>query len=140
MRNSVVSGTPAIGINISDDVLNGLDAGITVENCSVQGATQKGISLCNTSANSILSCNVSNCGGDGIFLATNAINNAVRDNTIVNNAGYGINDVPDNAGSVSANQVFHNFARNNKPSNYNFTGPLANPPFTGAGALDNANA
>ncbi len=117
LRNCTVSGNPSVGIALQQDALNGPNSGVIIENCTVKGAVNQGIGLSSAVNCAILGCQITNCQGDGILLGTATSQNAVRDNTVINNGGFGINNATT---QPNGNQIYHNFASNN------FTGGVNN--------------
>ncbi len=132
IRNCIVSGNPSAGIAIVQDTpnnTNGGNSGITVQNCTVQGAVSQGILLSNTSSSSILASQVFDGSGDGIVIDSATLNCSIRDNTVTNNAGIGINNMGTNS------SIFHNFAKSNGT---NYAGvSLVVAPAPGVGVLEN---
>lgn len=112
VNSCTVSGNPSVGIALTPDTLNGLNSGITVQKCTVQNAVTQGILVSQSSQCTIFGNTVSNGNGDGVFIDSGSVQTAVRDNTLTNNTGFGIN----NAGLQSS--IFHNFASGNGAGNY----------------------
>ena len=143
VRNCTVSGNPLMGIALQSDTLNGVDTGVIVENNLIKGALSYGIFVSGASPTLL----ATNCGiygnkvvggaSDGIHLDANTAQCSVRDNSLINNAGFGINDLANSTGT-GTNRIYHNFAQSNKPvsDNYQFV-PLVTGPTTGVGVLEN---
>ena len=134
VRQCTVTGTPAIGIALQQDTLNGTDTGVIIENCLVQGAAQQGI-LCALATNcGIYSSKIIGCQSDGIRLDAQTSQCSVRDNTLISNGGYGIS----NLNGSGHNTIYHNFAQNNALGNYNgVAAVLITPPAAHVGVLEN---
>ena len=151
VRNCVVSGNPAIGIAIQPDQLNGLNSGITIKDNTIQSAVLAGILVSQSSECQILGNEIIDTltvpvagtspaqAGSGIFLDACTSNCAVRDNTLTNNAGFGIYN------SGTNNQIYHNFASaNGSQSNgvgTNYVGvSIVAQPAPNLGVLENISA
>ena len=134
-RNCTVSGNPSIGIAFQQGNLNGPNTGVIVENCTVKGAVNQGIALASAINCGIYGCQVIGCQSDGIILgsqppmaATTALQNSLRDNTLINNGGFGINNL-----AGDSNKIYRNFAQANGGSYNNVlfvTAPAAATPIS----------
>lgn len=120
LRNCNVSGRPSIGINVGIDPLNLNNQGVIIENCVVQGATQQGINLLEAVSCAVYDSNVFENAMDGI-VTDSCLQCVLRNNTVINNDGNGINNMANSVGT----QIYHNFANNNGT---NYVGaPLVTP-------------
>ena len=129
LRNTVVSGTPTIGIAVQTDSLNGFDEGVIIENVLVDGAQSSGIFFANALNCAVFGSQILNGQGDGITINGQSSQTGVRGNTLTNNRGFGIN----NSGANS--QIYANFAAANG-SNYS-PNILVSRPIAGVGSLEN---
>lgn len=127
IQNTTIDGVRNVGIYLEgvlySQLLNNTVRGTQVgSGIFLKGST--GISLFGNTAisNSI----------DGIFLDSNTIQCAVRDNTVSKNGGVGIN----NQAMLQTNKIYHNFAQNNRIKNYAGVELVAKPG-EGVGALEN---
>lgn len=125
----VVSGTPSVGIAVQLDTLNGFDEGVMIEQCVIDGAQCAGILFASAVNAGVFSTKVLNGQGDGILIDVNSSQTAVRDNTVINNRGFGIRNLGTNS------QIYHNFASGNG-RNYS-SGILVALPGPGVGSLEN---
>lgn len=132
ISNCVISGTPAVGIAVQSDLLNGYDEGVVIERCLIDGAECAGIIFSQAVNSAVLSTQVVNCQGDGISIDSLSTRTAVRDTTLTNNRGVGLR----NLGLQS--QIYHNFASGN---GQNYVGvPLVAAPAAGLGSLENISS
>ncbi len=132
LRNCTISGNPSVGIALEQDALNGPNSGVVLENCQVTGAVNQGILLTTATDCGIYNCKVIQGAGDGIQLGAQTSQCSVQNNTLINNKGFGINDLS----SSSTNRIYHNFAQGNNP-NFSATVPLVTGPANNVGVLNN---
>lgn len=130
IRNCLISGNPSLGIALTVDTLNGTDTGIVVENCTIREATEHGIAFFSATNSAIYGSKVISCTGDGIFLDTNTNQCSVRDNTLISNGKFGIENVG------TDNKIYHNFAQGNG-TDYSSGVPLVTSPAPHVGVLEN---
>lgn len=129
LRNTVVSGTPTIGIAVQPDTLNGIDEGVVIENVLIDGAQSSGIFFANALNCAAFNSQIINGQGDGITVNAQSSQTAIRGNTLTNNRGVGLR----NSGSNS--QIYANFAAGN---GLNYAGTnLVSAPARGLGSLEN---
>ena len=138
-----VTGNPATGIALEQDSLNGPNDGVIISNCTIKGATTNGIFIAQTTPPStttppatgsrcmLLSNQILGGAGNGILLGAQTSLCAVRDNTLINNAGIGI------ANLGVSNAIFHNFAQNNGTNFSGVPADLITPPVAHVGVLEN---
>ena len=107
VRNTVVSGTPSIGIAVQPDSLNGTDEGVILENILVDGAQCTGILFAGALNCAVFNSQILNGQGDGISIDSESSQTAARGNTLTNNRSFGIR----NSGINS--QIYQNFASAN---------------------------
>ena len=129
INRCVVSGTPSVGIAVQPDTLNGYDEGVMIEQCIVDGAQCAGILFASALNCGAFATKVVNGQADGILIDASSSQTAVRDNTLINNRGFGIRNLGLNS------QIYHNFASGNG-SNYS-TGILVAFPGPEVGSLEN---
>ncbi len=128
VKNTVVSGTPSIGIAVQADSLNGIDEGVILENVLVDGAQNSGILFDSALNSAIFNSQIVNGQGDGITILGSS-NTAVRGNTLTNNRAFGVRD------SGLNSQIYQNFASANG-ANYT-SNILTSRPIAGLGSLEN---
>ncbi len=131
IKNTVVSGTPSIGIAVQADSLNGIDEGVILENVLVDGAQNSGILFDSALNSAVFNSQVVNGQGDGITISGSS-NTAVRGNTLTNNRAFGVRD------NGVHSQIYQNFASANG-ANYT-SNILTSRPTADLGSLENISS
>jgi hypothetical protein len=131
LAGCVVSGSPSVGIALRQDNLSGIEEGIIIEDCLVDGAQNIGILFESTRNCAVFESQVVNSQGDGIFINSTSAQTAVRDNTLTGNRLIGIDDRGINS------QIYRNFASGNG-RNYSLN-ILSAVPAAGIGSIENIN-
>lgn len=134
IRNCSITGTPSVGIALQQDMLNGTDSGVVIEESLIQGAQLQGILFSHATKSAVYNCKIIGSGSDGIRLDAQTDQSSIRDNTLVSNGGFGIN----NLNAVGNNKIYHNFAQGNVLGSFNGIPPaLITAPAPHVGVLEN---
>lgn len=132
IKNSSVNGLFSQGISLVRNELNGSNKGIVLENNTIEGALDHGIFVSEATNSVVLGNIIARNKSNGITLDATASRSQVRDNTVIENAGTGL----ENKGRD--NQIYHNFAAGNGK---NYAGvALVSKPGRDIGVLDNISS